>query len=71
MIRRYLTAITAALLSFAALLLYRKGHKDADDANETEDLNEYVETRKHMDAVDDSGSDAEWLRERSKRGGDL
>lgn len=71
MIRRYITAITAALLSFAALLLYRKGHKDADDANQIEELNEYIETLNRMEAADPGDDVDKWLRERAKRDGNL
>ena len=71
MIRAKLAAIVAALLSVAALLLYRKGHKDADNENEIQDHNEYVETRKRIDGVDTSGDDADWLRERAKRKRDM
>lgn len=68
MIRAYISAAFAALISFVGLLLYRKGHKDADDDNQTKELNEYVETRKRIDeAIGPSDDDvSEWLR---KRGG--
>ena len=64
--RAYLSGIVAAIVALGAALLYRKGRKDADDANELQDHNEYVETRKRMDAAD-GPSDADvqrWLHER-------
>lgn len=66
--RAYLSGIVAALLAFGAALIYAKGRKDAYDADQLEDHNEYIATRKRMDAVDDSGDDDEWLRERANRG---
>ena len=73
--RAYLSGIVAAIVGLVAALLYRKGRKDADDANELQDHNEYIETRKRMDAAD-GPSDADvqrWLHERGnyKRNGDL
>ena len=70
-IRAYITAFIAGLLSIAGVVLYRKGQKDADNENQLQDHNEYVETRKRIDGVDNSGSDDEWLRERAKRKRDL
>jgi len=71
----YLRGIVAALLALGAALIYARGRKDANDANELRDHNEYVETRKRMDAADGL-SDADvniWLHERGqyKRNGDL
>jgi len=73
--RMYLRGIVAALLALGAALIYARGRKDANDANELRDHNEYVETRKRMDAADGL-SDADvniWLHERGqyKRNGDL
>ena len=73
--RAYLSGIAAALFALVAALLYTKGRKDADDANELQDHNEYIEARKRMDAA--AGlSDADvqrWLHARGKykRNGDL
>ena len=45
---------------------YWRGKSDADDAAAERELNEYVEARKRMDAVDIGDADAsrEWLRDR-------
>lgn len=74
MIRRWLSGILAALALLGAALLYRKGRKDADDANAVQDFNEYVATRKRIDAVDgfdDADAVSDWLRDRAKRAGNL
>ena len=71
MIRAKLAAIVAGLLSVLGVVLYALGKKDANHENEIQDHNEYVETRKRIDGVDTSGSDADWLRERAKRKRDL
>jgi len=71
--RAYLSGIAAALFALVAALLYTKGRKDADDANELQDHNEYIETRKRMDAAA-GPSDADvqrWLHERGKYKRDL
>jgi len=70
-----LRGIVAALIALGAALIYARGRKDANDASELRDHNEYVETRKRMDAADGL-SDADvniWLHERGqyKRNGDL
>ena len=61
----------AALGAFAVALLgaYFRGRSDADDAAAERELNEYVETRKRMDAVDIGDADAgrEFLRERQSK----
>ena len=58
----------AALGAFAVALLgaYWRGRSDAADADAERELNEYVETRKRMDAVDIGGADAgrDFLRDR-------
>ena len=58
----------AALGAFVVALLgvYWRGRSDADDAAAERELNEYVETRKRMDAVDIGDADAsrEWLHNR-------
>jgi len=74
-VRAYLSGIVAALVGLVAAFLYTKGRKDANDANELQDHNEYIEARKRMDAAA-SLSDADvqrWLHERGKykRNGDL
>jgi len=71
--RMYLRGIVAALLALGAALIYARGRKDANDANELRDHNEYVETRKRMDAADGL-SDADvniWLHERGQYKSDL
>jgi hypothetical protein len=73
-IRRWLSGILAALALLGAALLYRKGRKDADDANTIQEFNEYVATRKRMDAVDgfdDADAVRDWLRDRAKRASGL
>jgi len=71
--RAYLSGIAAALFALVAALLYTKGRKDADDANELQDHNEYIETRKRMDgATGPSDADVQrWLHERGKYKRDL
>jgi len=71
--RAYLSGIVAALVGLVAAFLYTKGRKDADDANELQDHNEYIETRKRMDgAAGPSDADVQrWLHERGKYKRDL
>ena len=66
--RAYLSGIVAALLALGAALIYAKGRKDADDANTTQDFNEYVSTRRRMDeAAEPSDADVQrWLHERGQ-----
>lgn len=68
MIRQYFAGIIAAMVALGAALLYRKGRKDADDANAVQDFNEYINTRKRMDETDGpSDADvAKWLMERGQ-----
>ena len=73
MIRAYLSAFFAGLVALGAALLYRKGRNDADDQNEIQEHNEYIETRKRMDQAP-APSDADvqrWLHERGKYKRDL
>jgi len=72
-VRAYLRGIVAALIALGAALIYARGRKDASDANELREHNEYVETRKRMDAAD-GPSDADvqrWLHERGQYKRDL
>ena len=71
MIKAYFWAFITGLLSIAGVVLYRKGRNDEGDKNELQEANEYIETRKRIDGVGDSGADDEWLRERAKRKRDL
>lgn len=69
----YLRGIVAALIALGAALIYARGRKDASDANELRDHNEYTETRKRMDAADGlSDADVQrWLHERGQYKRDL
>ena len=71
--RMYLRGIVAALVALGAALIYARGRKDANDANELREHNEYIETRKRMDAADGlSDADVQrWLHERGKYKRDL
>ena len=69
--RAYLSGIVAALLAFGAALIYAKGRKDAYDADQLEDHNEYIATRDRMEAADPGTDVDKWLRERAKRDGNL
>jgi hypothetical protein len=74
MIRRYLSAIAAALVAAMGAVLYWRGRKDADAKHDAQEWNEYVNTRKRMDKPDGPQSDddvANWLHERAKRRGNL
>ena len=71
--RAYLRGIAAALVALGAALIYARGRKDANDANELREHNDYIETRKRMDAAD-GPSDADvqrWLHERGQYKRDL
>jgi hypothetical protein len=63
-IKLWLAGIGAFVV--ALLGVYWRGRSDADDAAAERELNEYVETRKRMDAVNISDADAgrEFLRNR-------
>ena len=71
--RAYLRGIGLALLALGAALLYAKGRKDADNANELQDYNEYIATRRRMDeAAEPSDADVQrWLHERGQYKRDL
>ena len=74
MIRQYLNGILAALALVGAALLYRKGRTDERAKTDVEDFNEYVATRKRIDAVDgldDADVVRDWLRDRAKRSSNL
>ena len=73
MIRRYLSAITAAIVAAMGAVLYWRGRKDAIDKHDAQEWNEYVNTRKRMDETyGPSDADvAKWLHERGKRDGGL
>ena len=68
----YLYAAGAVLIAVAGA--YFRGKSDEAAAENERELNEYVETRKRMDAVD-SGSDPDdaraWLRARQQSERDL
>lgn len=66
--KKYIAGVIAAIAALGAALLYRKGRKDADDANAIQDFNEYINTRKRMDETDGpSNADVQrWLHERGK-----
>ena len=71
--KAYLRGIVAAMVALGAALIYAKGRKDASDANELQEHNEYVETRKRMDAAGGiSDADVQrWLHERGQYKRDL
>jgi hypothetical protein len=58
--------IGAGVILAGFLLAYFKGRKDTEQEHEVEELNEYVETRKRMDAVDVPDAE-QWLRERRNK----
>ena len=68
-LRLWLTAFGALTVGIG--LAYLKGRRDADNANEVDEHNEYIATRKRMDAVDPVVDAAEWLRDRAKRDSNL
>ncbi len=51
----------------ALLSIWFGGKKAGKDAAKAEELNEYIETRKRMDAADHAGDAREWLRDRGQR----
>lgn len=74
LIRRWANTILAALALIGAALLYRKGQADERTKADIQEWNEYVSTRKRIDAIDHPDSDADvdrWLRDRAKRGSGL
>lgn len=54
-------------VAIALLAAWFSGKKAGRDAANAEELNEYVETRKRMDAADHDGDAREWLRGRGKQ----
>ena len=64
---RALSAALAVIAAIAGVFLYGKREGRQDAAEKAKD--DYIETRKRMDAPDTSSnvSDDEWLRNRSKR----
>lgn len=74
MIRQYMNGILAALALLGAAMLYRKGRTDEQAKADVEDFNEYVSTRKRIDAIDgfdDADAVRDWLRDRAKRPSNL
>ena len=70
MISRFKLWLAIAGAFIAALLgAYFRGRSDAADADAERELNEYVEARKRMDAVDisDPNTGREFLRDRQSR----
>jgi hypothetical protein len=72
-IKAYLSAFIAALVAMAGAVLYWRGGKDADAKHDTQEWNEYVNTRKRMDETNGpSDSDVQrWLHERGQHKRDL
>jgi hypothetical protein len=68
-LKMWLAAFGAAIAAVG--WAYLKGRNDADNANELDDHNEYIATRKRMDAIEPADDVTEWLRERAKRDGNL
>ena len=69
-LRKNLYAILLAAKALLLALTYAKGRSDATAKRNTEDMENYHDTRKRIDQVarDHDGADsAEWLRERGKR----
>lgn len=54
-------------VAIALLSVWLGGKKAGRDAAKMEELNEYIETRKRMDAADHDGDAREWLRGRGKQ----
>ena len=69
-LRANLYAILLAAKAVLLTLAYAKGRSDATAKRNTEDMENYHDTRKRIDQVvrdHDSADSAEWLRERGKR----
>jgi hypothetical protein len=69
-LRKNLYAILLAAKALLLALTYAKGRRDATAKRDTQDLEDYHDTRKRIDQVvrDHDGADsAEWLHERGKR----
>lgn len=70
MLRLKMWLAAAGALALALASTWFGGRKSAKAAAKTEELNEYVETRKRMDEVDpgdDPDAARRWLRERGKQ----
>ena len=65
----YIAGIGGAVL--AALTVYMKGRTDANNNHKRKELERNHETRKRMDNIDLGGDDAEWLRKRAGKRGNL
>ena len=70
-IRAYIAAAFAGLLSILGALLYRMGVKAKESENQEDDFNEYIATRDRMEKADPGSDVDKWLRERAKRDGNL
>ena len=69
-LRTNLYAILLAAKAVLLTLVYAKGRSDATAKRNTEDMEDYHDTRKRIDQVvrdHDQSDSAEWLRERGKR----
>ena len=69
-LRANLYAILLAAKAVLLTLAYAKGRSDATTKRDTQDLEDYHDTRKRIDQVvrdHDGGDSAEWLRERGER----
>lgn len=69
-LRANLYAILLVAKAVLLTLAYAKGRSDATAKRNTEDMENYHDTRKRIDQVvrdHDSADSAEWLRERGKR----
>ena len=71
MIRAYIAAAFAGLLSIVGALLYRMGAKANEIESQNDEHNEYIATRNRMEAADPGSDVDKWLRERAKRSGNL
>ena len=69
-LRKNLYAILLAAKAVLLTLAYAKGRSDATAKRDTEDLEDYHDTRTRIDQIardGDTESQREWLRERGKR----
>ena len=69
-LRKNLYAILLAAKAVLLTLAYAKGRSDATAKRNTEDMENYHDTRKRIDQVvrdHDQSDSVEWLRERGKR----
>ena len=67
--RAKLWAYAAGAALAAIVLAYWRGKSDEAAAEHERELNEYVETRKRMDAANDISDGAEWLHDRKRKRG--